>query len=1238
MEKVKYLLLYPFITILTISCSIPLRTSTDQSRVWHDLERTQRYQPDGRDFRIVNGELKFNRALYGTHTAFRIEAGDLPEFAFYMPGMGGNCQLALQTNQKTVWLSEARKIITRYRAGAMIFQITDPILGQGTLELTAIAMADEEGLILKADFQHIPQGLKLIAIYGGASDKKFSRSGDLNADPADCFFLKPENCIDNHYLLHPTGFHLIYGNKLNLRATTIDSLQKILVQGHIPSKAKGENYKIFTGNFPANTSLTIQDAKTIKETKPNTTHITHPVIKAEIPVTTQNSLYLSLHTPQNRLRITSEELPRLYAQAEAKRSELSGRLVIATPDSFLNTLGGIISTVGDAIYEYPSYMHGAISWRMRLNGWRGAYVADVLGWHDRAQHTFSSYAKSQLTEPLSGQVEMDTALNLTRSKERLGNAMFSSGYICRNPDGDFRPHHYDMNLVWIDQLLNHFAWTGDIEYLKEMWPVLERHLNWEKRVFDPDNDGLYDAYACIWASDGLMYNSGGVTHSSAYNYKANQKAAALARKIGKDPRPYEAEANKIRKAINNKLWLADQGQWAEFIDFMGNQQVHPAAGLWTVYHAIDSDVPDRFQAYQALRYIDTQIPHIPLKANGLKDEGYYLLSTTNWLPYSWSVNNVAFAELLHTSLAYWQGGRPEEGFKLWKSAILDAMYCGMSPGNIGQISFYDAARGETYRDFADPTGMAARSIVEGLFGICPDLMNDRLYLRPGFPTDWDQAAIHLPYIDFQYHSQGDSSNYTIVPRMQKQVAVSLEIPALKESIRSLTINGQASPWTLNSEKIGHPSVILQMPTASEYHITIQWAGDTIRNSTPEINAAINELAVIDFGNDVTALKDPQQLITDQEISDSHLQVRLQGKPGEHTFFARLNQGQMSWWQPIHVHLGNAVEIIPADNEDPDYLCFYIRNNSERDLKGKIILSPQRQAWQSPLTMQPKSVSELIRIPARYAEKGTNIVQVLFSGKTYESTVVNWEIPFSPDKQFIPYPIASHFNDHLTHIFENRYLSPRSPYTTLQLPAQGMGEWCHPKLIRTIDDSGLRQKATDNLFTTPFGLSFMTPSDSLHPNIAFVSLWDNYPNQLNIPLTGKSSHAYFLMAGTTNHMQSQFINGEVTVHYTDSTTSVLPLRNPETWAPIERDYYVDGYAFAMQQARPYRVVLKTGQVDRNLERVIEGKKLDERYIPGGGAIILDLPLDPTKELDHLELKALANDVVIGIMGITLSKKE
>ena len=84
-------------------------------------------------------------------------------------------------------------------------------------------------------------------------------------------------------------------------------------------------------------------------------------------------------------------------------------------------------------------------------------------------------------------------------------------------------------------MLRHYAWTGDMEFLKETWPALKRQLEWEKRNFDADGDGLYDAYAAIWASDALQYSGGGVAHTSAYNYFANKKAAEIAKLLGEDP-------------------------------------------------------------------------------------------------------------------------------------------------------------------------------------------------------------------------------------------------------------------------------------------------------------------------------------------------------------------------------------------------------------------------------------------------------------------------------------------------------------------------------------------------------------------------------------------------------------------------------------------------------------------------------------------------------------------------------
>jgi len=128
-----------------------------------------------------------------------------------------------------------------------------------------------------------------------------------------------------------------------------------------------------------------------------------------------------------------------------------------------------------------------------------------------------------------------------------------------------------------------------------------------------------------------------------------------------------------------------------------------------------------------------------------------------------------------------------------------------------------------------------------------------------------------------------------------------------------------------------------------------------------------------------------------------------------------------------------------------------------------------------------------------------------------------------------------------------------------------------------------------------------------------------------------------MAGSTNPMQSQLDNGLVTITYSDGTVSALPLRNPTNWWPIQEDYYTDGYAFTTGAPKPVRISLKKGTLVGENEKYTTIKGFTNRAIDGGAATVLNLPLDNRKELKSLTLKTLANDVVIGLMSITLRRE-
>jgi len=77
------------------------------------------------------------------------------------------------------------------------------------------------------------------------------------------------------------------------------------------------------------------------------------------------------------------------------------------------------------------------------------------------------------------------------------------------------------------------------------------------------------------------------------------------------------------------------------------------------------------------------------------------------------------------------------------------------------------------------------------------------------------------------------------------------------------------------------------------------------------------------------------------------------------------------------------------------------------------------------------------------------------------------------------------------------------------------------------------------------------------------------------------------------------------------------------------------AFKLKQAWPVRIHLKSGEIVVPDEKSIE--KYNGRKIDGGAATVLDIPLNYSKTLKKITLKTIANDVVIGLMGITLDRQ-
>ena len=1089
------------------------------------INRPLRYFPEGPDFVITNGGGFFNRPLYGTHTAFRVDAGDVPEFSLYLPGRGGNLRLGFRVGGKALWLQSAHTVIASYRPGEMLYEIHDPLLGKGWINLALLPLHSADGLVMRASAKEMSVPVELIYAFGGVNGQKGRRGGDIGSEkePVGTMFqLRADECL-NDTVLTGTNSFVVHG-----KAAVISALAS---PGTVFSVADA-------ADWDAPTTLLNSAGQSTKT----------PVV---VGITSlAERVYLALQVDGGLGEWPT--FPELFQQAEDARSAVVDRVTVSTPDPFINAAVGALNIAADALWDerQQAFVHGAVAWHQRLLGWQGPYAGDELGWHERTAKHFAGFAIHQNTNPAPATLPApEESVNLSRNETAL------------HSEGDLTHSHYDMNLVAVDAFFRHLRWTGDLEYARKWWPVIARHLAWEQRLFrrefGPDKLPLYEGYCSIWASDDLAYNGGGSTQASADLLFQFRAAAQVAGLIGEDPAPYVREAAALARGLEKNLWLADRGWYAEWKDLLGLQSVHPNAAVWTFYHALDAGVPTPQAAWQMTRFVDTQIARFPLQGPGVP-AGFATLPTTSWMPYQWSLNNVVMAETLHTALGYWQANRPRSAFSLFKGALLDSMYLGQCPGNVGMCTWFDTARRESQRDFGDGCGALSRALIEGLFGVQPDLLTGEIKIRPGFPPAWERAGLWHPDFILNFERNGLRETYSLASRFAQPLPARFELVARRDGVARVMVNGQPADWQMLSNSVGTPRIAIAVPAAPQQVVTIEWSGQVPPGPVSRGAVTLGSELAVDCGAQITAVSDSQQALAELHSDAQTLHGRAVGTPGQRTVFVQVGVGQLHWWLPVMFEIQAATNAVPALD------------------------------WKQPLSASFETVD-----------------------------------------------LTGLFNDRVTEIFHHEYRSPRSPFCSLATPLQGIGSWCHPLDTFVVDDAGLRARAaqTGNRLLLPNGVPLATPGLTNTPNIAFVSQWDNFPHEISVPLTGRSPHVFLLLAGSTSAMQSRFDNGEVMVTYQDGTTARLALHNPTTWWPIDQDYYIDDFAFARPEPLPPRVDLRTGKVRVLQLNEFKGKG---RKVPGGAATVLELPLDPSRDLQSLTVRALANEVVIGLMSVTLQR--
>lgn len=228
------------------------------------------------------------------------------------------------------------------------------------------------------------------------------------------------------------------------------------------------------------------------------------------------------------------------------------------------------------------------------------------------------------------------------------------------------------------------------------------------------------------------------------------------------------------------------------------------------------------------------------------------------------------------------------------------------------------------------------------------------------------------------------------------------------------------------------------------------------------------------------------------------------------------------------------------------------------------------------------------------------------------------------------PVSERYNADITKIYLQKYLSPRPNTVSVRLGTDGYSPWTFWHWRSLPPDVQMDQVGSmldgARRIVTPQGVPFAWNSGEM--NIAFTSLWDNYPVKMEFPVNKTGDAVWFLVSGSTNVMQCQIANAVIRLHYADGKTDSLELVPPVNYWNLSP---VDSHATAPGQGSRNDY---TAETDRFCvpaewpETVRLGKNCR--------AMLLNLKLRPGVELQFVTLETLSQEVVVGLMGITVMR--
>lgn len=926
--------------------------------------------------------------------------------------------------------------------------------------------------------------------------------------------------------------------------------------------------------------------------------------------------------PENKFLSIVRNTNTLLTQSKAYWRAMRNRIHVKTGnarfDNAVQSLGArLISN-----YEYPAYMHGSNYMKYgKINC--GLYGHEVAGFHEETASTLRF---------ISGTQDV-------KGRQRYFHPAFTISTWAE-----------EINPYFIDQVWYHYRWTGDKNFLIEMWPAVRKALEHFIATSNPLHNGFFTGYYENWNGDGKSRGGSGAlwTAMAVKALRAGYEMATLLEDIDWQRNTFQVTDNPsadgdFRERYKRLLQKAEAAYETRYNAIIGsyssgdwNAALRNMPGNEESNYAIWREVGDPLKNYTSMRFIRDYY-HQPTP-NGVIE-----YSNKDW-PVLWSNHYDSYAEAMSSVASAAMANDMDHYWPLLKTAaekIYTVPECTAIAGGRSLLSL-------------ESDQMFMMAVLDNVFGIKPYFGNNLLVIRPSFPTNWKNPSIELPDVSYQYFT----GNYEITLLVKTPVnrILRAEIP-VRQEVKEVTVNGQTTNFEIRKE-VNYCRVIVQSDAASAHEIKITVSPDDF-SVTGNTNIIVNRADSFHIRNaDIIGITSPQDSFGSINAKNGNI-IITPHTTGRFTVFATVQKGNVSWFQPIELTVRDpwtieatyqALEedehgkskpaklLSPAVDVTKKLLQFRLLNNTAMQQSGNMKVEVSGHFFDQQVSLAPLGSGNFrIDLNAIWASlsRGTVSFKVTFMDAVKTAHAIHWQLPGTESlrQKAIPIDISGAYNTSLAELHGNNAFKWRIDYTgaavgvdwrdTLYTDELGYKLFSPPTSV--ISYGVLPEQMSPSWWSVPFipdTLAYPVPFNFIEHSadkknvLALVSAENNQriPGEAAIHLQNPvaAQKIYMLTAHLTKTCKSYYPAAEIEIEYEKGENLVMQLIPPYNMPSVVQAFCPDAYPIPL------------GEI----------KKKQTMEFDAPGLSVTDLVTDPSRKIRKIVFRCVTSETAVGLIGISL----